>query len=135
MATREKDAVNLADSLRGVYNDGGTRSEQDAIDDMKGRPVDPSLSLRGTVSAMKVTSKNQMVLPSAVRKRSGIEAGDTLYAYALKDGDVLLSRKSPLERARRDFAGKKLWGDPLEDRENESAAWDTRLEKTYDSLS
>jgi len=87
-------------------------------------------------STTKISSKYQVVIPSEVRAGSNIAVGQTLHVYGLENGDVLLSAKSPMERAREYFAGKNVWDeDPVEVRKREGAAWDAKLEKLYDRLS
>jgi AbrB family looped-hinge helix DNA binding protein len=74
---------------------------------------------------VKVSRKNQIAVPSEVRKKLGIQAGDVL-TVDIRDGEIVL-RKDPESWADR-FYGlhKEIWEgiDPMEYIRQERASWD-----------
>jgi AbrB family looped-hinge helix DNA binding protein len=54
--------------------------------------------LRYTMSLVKVKTKGQVTLPSALRERAGLSVGDLLEAKLEKGGKITLTPKSLLDR-------------------------------------
>ena len=74
---------------------------------------------------VKVSRKNQIAVPSEVRKKLGIHAGDVL-TVDIRDGEIVL-RKDPESWADRFYGlGKEIWEgiDPLDYLRQERASWD-----------
>ena len=65
----------------------------------------------GTTFTVKLSSKFQFVLPRKMREAMNKHTGQTLYFYTTKDNEVILTTKSPMERAREYFKGKHVWGE------------------------
>jgi len=63
--------------------------------------------------SVKVSSKNQISVPSDVRRQLGIEAGDRLTVQVVADA-IVLRRRSPKASERLWGLGKGLYGDPVE---------------------
>ena len=57
--------------------------------------------------SVKVSSKNQISLPSEARKRLGIQAGDRL-AVEIREGEIVLSRPKPASE-RLHGLGSEIW--------------------------
>ncbi|MGH8491262.1 MAG: AbrB/MazE/SpoVT family DNA-binding domain-containing protein [Gammaproteobacteria bacterium] len=70
-----------------------------------------------------LSSKSQIVLPAAIRKRLGIQTGDRLLVEA--EGDRIVIRKAPTSfTAALESCGDELWRGYAEDLKKERARWD-----------
>jgi AbrB family looped-hinge helix DNA binding protein len=76
---------------------------------------------------VKVSSKHQISLPSAVRRRLGIEAGDRLTVEVLDDAMVLRRRPDRASDRMRGI-GRHIWDgvDPVDRIRDDRQAWDER---------
>lgn len=67
------------------------------------------LGIIGSMQSTKVSTKHQITLPSAARRKVGIEPGDRLYVEVVDDALVLRRRPSrPSDRLR--GLGRSIWG-------------------------
>jgi len=62
--------------------------------------------------SVKVSAKHQIVVPSEVRRKLGIKAGDRL-GVEVKKGNVVLSPKSSSAADRLYGLGRGVYGDPV----------------------
>jgi AbrB family looped-hinge helix DNA binding protein len=76
---------------------------------------------------VKVSSKQQISLPSAVRRRLGIKAGDRLTVDVLDDAMVLRRRPDKASDRMRGI-GRHIWDgvDPVDRIRSDRQAWDER---------
>lgn len=68
--------------------------------------------------------RGRLVVPSEVRRRSGLEEGTPLVLLETPDGLVLLTRSQLRDRVQRDLAGADLVGDLIAERRRAAAAED-----------
>ena len=73
---------------------------------------------------VKVSRKNQIAVPSEVRKKLGIQAGDVL-TVDIRDGEIVLRKDEKGWAERMAGLHKEIWEgiDPLEYIRAERAAW------------
>ncbi len=70
-----------------------------------------------------LSSKSQIVLPAAVRKRLGIQTGDRLLVEV--EGDRIVIRKAPTSfTVALESCTDELWQGYTEDLEKERSRWD-----------